>query len=317
MISAETSPLIIQIRKHKLHMNWKNLPSLNALRSFLAFHQAGSMATAGALLNVSHAAISQQIKALEAHMSVGLLDRRARRTVLTPEGLQLAQAIEAGFGEISRIVELLTEVEENRPLQISVTPSFASGWLMPRLADFRQRFPEIDLMIDPSAEVKTLEPGGIDIALRYGDGNWPGHKVQLLVSSPIVVIAAPSLMPGEQDIHPRDLLNLPWLQELGTHESSQWLTQMGVVGKRTAGVTSLPGNLLIEAARMGQGIAVAARTLVAADIAAGRLRVLFQDSARSGYYVVTREGVQRTALRALTRWLRRQADQPDVVIAQE
>ena len=269
------------------------------------------MSSAGALLNVSHAAISQQIKALEAHLGIALLDRRPRRTLLTTEGVQLAQSLEAGFGEIARTVDVLTGVEENRPVQISVTPSFASGWLMPRLADFRQRFPEINLMIDPSAEIKPLTPGGIDIALRHGDGNWPGHDVQLLLTAPIVVVAAPSLVPEGQDLHPKDLLNLPWLQELGTHESSRWLAEMGVVGQPTTGVTSLPGNLMIEAARAGQGVAVAARNLVEPDIAAGRLRVLYQDSARKAYHMVTREGVQRTALRAFTRWLRRQAEQTE------
>ncbi|MYM56128.1 LysR family transcriptional regulator [Thalassovita mangrovi] len=287
-------------------MNLSRLPPLNALRAFAAFHQAGSMAAAGALLNVSHAAISQQIKSLESHLGLPLLDRKPRKPVLTDAGLQLALTLERSFAEIAQMTDALTGAEADRPLQISATPAFVSGWLMPRLADFRQKFPEVSLMVDPSAEVKPLRPGGIDIALRYGDGNWPGLEVELLVESPIVVVASPELVPQQVPLTPDELARLPWLQELGTHESSDWLRQQGVTERPASGMTTLPGNLMMEEARAGRGAAVLARAFVEPDIAAGRLRVLFQDDRKKGYFLVTRPGVQRPALRAFTKWLKGQ-----------
>ncbi|MBR9652160.1 LysR family transcriptional regulator [Thalassovita aquimarina] len=284
-------------------MNLTRLPPLNALRAFAAFHQAGSMAAAGTLLNVSHAAISQQIKALESHLGLPLLDRRPRKPVLTDAGFQLAITLERSLGEIAQMTDALTGAEAERPVQISTTPAFASGWLMPRLADFRQKHPEVSLMIDPTAEVKPLRPGGIDVALRYGVGNWPGLEASLLVESPIVVVAAPELVPKDGPLTPAELARLPWLQELGTHESSDWLRQQGVEEPPASGMTSLPGNLVMEEARAGRGAAVLARAFVEADIAAGRLRVLFQDDRKKGYYIVTRPGVQRPAMRAFTKWL--------------
>ncbi|SEQ02823.1 LysR family transcriptional regulator, glycine cleavage system transcriptional activator [Thalassovita taeanensis] len=265
------------------------------------------MSAAGTALNVSHAAISQQIKALEAHLGVTLLDRSTRLPGLTADGARLAEALEQGFDTVARAVAELTGADANRPLQLSVTPSFASGWLMPRLADFRHHHPQIDLMIDPTSEVKTLAPGGIDIALRYGNGQWPGLQAERLISSPIVIVAAPGVVDGEGPHAPEDLRNYHWLQELGTSEATDWLDLHGVTPDRAKGMTTLPGNLMIDAARNGQGIGVVARVFVAADIDAGRLIQLFQDDRRKGYYVVTRPGVQRPPLRAMVNWLRKQA----------
>lgn len=290
-------------------MDLRALPPLNAMRAFLAFHQAGSMAAAGAMLNVSHAAISQQIKALEAHMGIPLLDRRARSTVLTTSGLELAEALDRGLGDVQRVVESLTGGAAQRPLQISTTPSFASGWLMPRLGDFRARHPEVSLMIDPSAEVKTLSPGGIDIAIRHGRGDWPGHECQLIVPSPVVLVAAPELVADKRDPEPEDLLDLPWLQELGTHECSGWLRRKGITSDPTFGISSMPGNLMIESLRAGQGIGVAARALIEPDITAGRLKVLFEEDSTAGYFAVTRPGVMRPPLKTFLRWLVRQSGQ--------
>ncbi|WP_323779916.1 LysR family transcriptional regulator [Thalassovita sp.] len=287
-------------------MNLRNLPPLHALRAFSAFHQAGSMAAAGTMLNVSHAAISQQIKALEAHLGLHLLDRKPRIPVLTDDGVQLAAVLDRCFGEIARMVDSLVDADADRPIQISTTPAFASGWLMPRLSDFRQKHPEVSLMIDPTAEVKQLEPGGIDVALRYGSGDWPGHDATLLVESPIVVVASPDLVPKQGQLCPSELEKLHWLQELGTHESTDWLREQGVEKRPASGMTTLPGNLIMEEARAGRGAAVLARAFVEPDIEAGRLRVLFQDERKKGYFLVIRPGLQRPHLSAFTKWLKSQ-----------
>ena len=190
-------------------MSWLDLPPLSALRSFAALAQTGSVTGAAAALNVTHAAVSQQIRALEKHMGVALARRQGRTLTLTPDGALLARALNDGFETMANAVAALMQTDAGRPLLITTTPSFASGWLMPRLAGFRAEHPEIDLSIDPSATVKTFEPGGVDIALRYGGGNWPGLESELLLSSPIVVVAARSLVGDDPDLSLAALTDFP------------------------------------------------------------------------------------------------------------
>lgn len=288
-------------------MDWTALPPLAALRAFAAFADKGSVQAAGDALNVSHAAISQQIRNLETHLGLSLLDRSGRSMVLTGDGQRLADAVIEGFGGVVRITDELTGRDADRPLMVSATPSFASSWLMPRLADFRAANPSISLMIDPTAEVKSLEPGGIDVALRYGAGEWPGLEAELLVRSPIALVAATSLVGTGPFDDLSALREFHWLQELGTNEATEWFARLGVDRNRAMGISSLPGNLMIEAARQGQGIAITARAFVEDDIATGRLRLLYEDIRDKGYFVVTRPGVQRPPVRRFVRWLRRHA----------
>ena len=126
---------------------------------------------------------------------------------LMPENLEAAGR--NGITVMANAVAALMQTDAGRPLLITTTPSFASGWLMPRLAGFRAEHPEIDLSIDPSATVKTFEPGGVDIALRYGGGNWPGLESELLLSSPIVVVAARSLVGDDPDLSLAALTDFP------------------------------------------------------------------------------------------------------------
>lgn len=282
------------------------MPPLAALRAFAAFVQSGGVAGAGEALNVSHAAISQQLRALERHMGVALLDRSGRALALTDEGERLAQALTLGFGAIWGAVQELTGADAARPLHISATPTFAAHWLMPRLPDFRLSHPGIDLMLDPSPALVELGPGGIDIALRYGRGGWPGLRSQRLVDSPMVVVAAPSLLRGRAIAEPADLADLPWLEELGTSEATRWLRRHGVTQGIVGDRVQVPGNLMLDGARDGQGVAVSVRLFVEADVAAGRLKILFEEPGGAGYHIVTRAGVLRPAARAFIGWLRRQ-----------
>lgn len=239
-------------------------------------------------------------------MGLALLDRSNRKLILTAEGETLARSLTDAFGAMSQTIEALTGADASRPLQISVTPTFAASWLMPRLSAFREAHPDINLMIDPSAKVQPMEPGGFDMALRYGDGDWPGLLSEPLIRSPIVVVAAPGLVGDRKIDTPADLRNYHWLQELGTNEATDWFAQNGVDRDAGRGFTALPGNLMLEAARAGQGIAIVAGVFVEPDIRAGRLRKLFEDSKERGYHIVTRPGVPRPPLKAFLTWLRRE-----------
>ncbi|MDU8928122.1 LysR family transcriptional regulator [Alisedimentitalea sp. MJ-SS2] len=290
-------------------IDWMSLPPLAALRAFAAYAETGNITKAGARLNVSHAAVSQQIRALEAHMGVALFDRTGRRLRMTAEGERLARALQQGFEGIAQTIDEMTGVEAERPLLVSATPTLASAWLVPRLPDFRAKHPGIDLMIDASAEVREIGPGGVDLSIRYGNGEWRGLETDLLLPSPVVVVGAASLYNGPTPCEIEALGEFPWLQEIGTNEASAFLSRHGASGELTHGTTSLPGNMMLEAVRAGQGLAAVALVTVEADIAAGRLNILCRDDRAQGYFIVTRPGVQRPPVREFVRWLRRQGRQ--------
>ena len=287
-------------------MDWRILPPLSALRAFAAFAETGNVVAAGKALGVSHAAISQQLRALEQHLDVTLLDRSGRSMHLTAEGERLARGLRAGFGEIVEVVAEITGRQERRPIHVSVTPTFAASWLMPRLPKFRAAHPSVDLMIDPSANLVDLGTSGIDVAIRYGVGPWPGPEAEMLLRSPMVVVAAPSLVGTEPFSDLNQLAKFPWLEEFGTSESTRWLRRFGV-SEMATGMLQVPGNLMLDGARDGQGVAVTVQAFVARDVAAGRLRELHVAEAAGGYHIVTRPGVLRKPVKAFVAWLRREA----------
>ena len=289
-------------------MDWPTLPPLASLRAFAAFGQTGSFQRAGEALNVSHAVIGQQVRALEERLGVALVIRSGRAMGLTQAGEALARDLDSAFRAIRQATDAVSGADATRALQVTSTPAFAVSWLMPRISAFRHEHPEIELMLNPTPQVVELAPGGVDVALRYGSGRWPGLDVQPLLPTSIVVVAARKLIGDRRFGHPCDMLDLPWLQEFGTNEVSDWLEEHGVTTSRPTSITHLPGNLVLESLRAGEGVTAMARAFVEADIAEGRLVVLFEDpKTGGGYHIVTRPGVMRPPLKAFVRWLRREA----------
>lgn len=287
-------------------MDWRGFPPLSQLRAFAAFAEAPTLEQAGARIGVTHAAISQQIRALEAHLGLALVDRGGRKLALTSEGQELATALAAGFGQMAATIARLTGADSRAALRITTTPTFAAGWLMPNLPDFRARHPGIDLAIDPASENRDIGREA-DIGLRYGNGHWPGLEARLILRSSIVVVAAPSLVPPDAPAGLDHLAGLSWLQELGTSEVTAFLEARGLARRDGAAILSMPGNLMLDAARDGQGVAVIARAFVERDIAAGRLRLLHEDDEREGYFLVHRPGPLRPAQKVFAAWVLRQA----------
>lgn len=291
-------------------MDWRILPPLSALRAFAAFHEAGNVVAAGDALGVSHAAISQQLRILESHLDAALLDRSGRALKLTPQGEQLAQSLRGGFALMGEAVAHIAAAGVERPLHISVTPNFAASWLMPRLPVFRAAHPDVDLMIDPTPKIVTLSADGIDMAIRYGAGGWQGLENVILWESAMVVVGSPELVEGIDRDDAEALARLPWIEEFGMSEASRW--RYRVMGETRRGSTlQVPGNLLLDGARDGQGVTVVPRRFVERDIEAGRLQVLHEETVPgTGYHVVTRPGVLRPPLKAFVSWLHREARTP-------
>ena len=127
------------------------------------------------------AAISQQLRQLEAHLGVSLLERQGRSLELAPQGERLADTLLKGFEGIADVVAELTGREEERPVQVTLSPTVASQWLMPRLSGFMMQSPDIQVLLDTSARILDLTPGGIDLAVRYCTGEWPGLECEFLL----------------------------------------------------------------------------------------------------------------------------------------
>ena len=288
-------------------MGWSDLPSLNSLRAFAAVAETGSYSRAGAALNVSHAAVSQQVKALEARLGATLVIREGRGITLTAEGAALARDLATGFAAISRGIEALTGVDVTRPVQVTMSPAFAMSWLMPRITDFQQQHPGIELMLNPTAEVMVLRPGGIDVAIRFCKGTWPGMEVTSFLLPDMVVVGAPSLIERQKITDTAVFADMPWLQELGTNEVLEWMERQGVTPKGPLKIIHMPGSMIMEAVRRGDGLTYTARIFVDQEIRSGQLVELSSENDTGGYYIVTRPGVLRPPARAFVKWLKRQA----------
>jgi len=288
-------------------MDWSDFPSLNCLRAFASVAETGSYSRAGTGLNVSHAAVSQQVRALEARLGVTLVVRSGRGIELTDEGAALARHLARGFGVIREGVDALTGADTMRPVQVTMSPAFAVSWLMPRIMDFQHRHPGLTLMLNPTAEVIELTPGGIDMAIRFGHGDWPGMEVTPFLLPDMVVVAARELIGKRKITDPTMLVTMPWLQELGTNEVAEWMERRGVTPKRPLMITHMPGNLIMAAVRRGDGLTYTARCFVDQEIRSGQLVELSSENNTGGYYIVTRPGVLRPPVRAFVRWLKQQA----------
>jgi LysR family glycine cleavage system transcriptional activator len=288
-------------------MTWADLPPLNSLRAFAAVAETGSYSRAGVALKVSHAAVCQQVKSLEARLGVTLVVREGRGLKLTDEGAVLARQLARGLATIRDGVDALTGADAARPIQVTMPPAFAVSWLMPRIMDFQHRHPGLTLMLSPTALVVELTPGGIDLAIRFGDGKWPGIKATPFLLPDMVVVGTRDLIGRRRVADLSTLATLPWLRELGTNEVAAWMARRGIIPKRPPKITHMPGNLIMEAVRRGDGLTYTARCFVEHEVQSGQLMVLSSEFDTGGYYIVTRPGVLRPPVRAFVRWLKQQA----------
>ncbi|WP_417694151.1 LysR family transcriptional regulator [Roseibium sp.] len=295
-------------------MSFRHLPPLTGLRAFAAVAQTNSFSAAGRELNVTHAAVSQQVRALETHLGTRLVERAGRGVSLTADGVRLAEGLMEGFAVISETVDDILRGNTERPLNVTVTPSFAVSWLMPRISDFKQIHPEIELMLNPTSQVVDLAASDVDVAVRYGGGEWPGLLCEPLLLSGYVVVGATSLVGKDTVYQPSDLQDFPWLQELGTNELAQWLERQGVVPRSKLNITHLPGYMVLDGVRRGTGITATARIFVESLIQAGHLRVLAEElrPEASGYHIVRGKGEPRPPLKKFIHWIKRKAAETEV-----
>jgi LysR family glycine cleavage system transcriptional activator len=241
------------------------LPPLNALRAFEAAARHLNFRLAAQELGVTQGAVAQQVRGLEARLAEKLFDRLPRGLALTEAGRRFHAPLRHAFRLIE---EAVADMSGDRQVTISVTPSFASKWLVPRLNDFTARHPDISVQVDARERLADFKSDGVDIAVRQGRGPFGSALSSVpLFSTEFIAVCSPSLanrIKGAQDLSGQTLLN-------DTH--GLWplfLDRAGVVGKLRM-MSFSQTSLAIDAAVSGQGVALANAPLVAVELAAGRL----------------------------------------------
>ncbi|MEN8894605.1 MAG: LysR family transcriptional regulator [Yoonia sp.] len=289
-------------------MNWRDIPSLPALRAFEVAARAGSFSAAARELNVTHAAIAQHVRALETHLATPLLNRSGKGMALTDAGTRLAADLSEGFGQVIHGVRQIAQDAADSTLKVTLTPSFADNWLMPRLCHFWENHPEITLSITPDNAVSDLRRDGLDLAIRYGMGDWAGVTSTFLVSADFVIVCAPSLIKDRNAQSIADLQDVPWLFEKVHQVHRRWATENGLDLACCQLKELATLNMVLAAVRAGAGASVLSLALVKDDIDAGRLVAVAQEKREGlGYYITTLDGVPSAKVKTFRRWLLNQA----------
>ena len=268
----------------------RRLPPLNALRAFEAAARHLSFTKAAEELNVTQAAISHQVKALEEHLGVTLFRRLNRALLLTDAGQSYLPPLREAFDILAEATQRLLADDTRGALTITLLPSVAAMWLVPRLGRFREAHPDIDVRIDASHHLTDFARENVDVALRYGRGEWEGTRADRLMTEDFFPVCSPRLLDGPSPLRaPDDLRHHTLLHDDSRTDWTMWFLAAGIEGgDPAAGPAFSDSSLVLQAAADGQGVALGRSALAAADLAAGRLVRPFDISLPSAfaYYVV-------------------------------
>ncbi len=295
------------------------LPPPNGLVVFEAAARHLNFTRAARELGVTQAAVSRQIQGLEDHLGVALFRRPPRALVLTPPGQRLQAAVTMGLEHIANTAVELREAPRHAEVTVAASVSFSSYWLMSRIAKFRVDHPDVEIRLVAAAPVTDLTAAGIDLAVRYGRGDWPGLEAVHLMNNEVFPVCAPGYLEGRPPLTgPEDLLG-ETLLHLVEHDLNwvtweAWLNAVGVQDRPARRGLEFDNYLvLIQAALDGQGIALGGGRLADDYIARGafvRPIAATLDSDR-GFYLLIPEDTPLRAQAALFRdWILTEARAP-------
>lgn len=281
---------------------------LNALRAFEAVAAHLSFTDAARALNVSTAAISSHIKVLEEFLETPLFVRHSRSVRLTPQGARLLPGVQRGMSELSRAVEQLRQDRTSGLLNISLLGSFLQKWLLPRLGDFHLKHPEVDLRFSASRELVDFMTTDFHAAVRYGRGEWPNTRAEKMLDDWVFPVASPELVERLGRIQTMGDFSKYQLLHSASEPWVEWLRRIGGDTTRLERGPVLDDSAaVLTAAEQGHGLALARWSLVAGDLAAGRLVRPSDQSVRekhSYYFVAPPQNFDLPKVRRFRDWLR-------------
>lgn len=281
------------------------LPNLVTLRAFEAAARHENFSRAANEVHVTPGAVSHQVRALEQDLGVALFTRSGKHLTITPQGTRFAQALRKALQDISDATQALRDETRQKRLTVSALPSFAARWLAPRLGKFMDRYPDTEMLLQSSGELQDLARDGIDVGIRFGQGQYPGLTVERLMGDSYYPVASPSYNRGRLPVTPRQLKpnhllrsNEPWLP---------WFHAANVkLAEPTGGVRFQDLSMLIRSAVAGDGVALVRHVVVGQEVDSGELVRLFNVAVKSpaDYYLAyPPQALQKPQVQAFRQWL--------------
>ena len=282
------------------------LPPMQALRAFEAAARESSLTRAAQTLEVTHGAISHQIKSLEADLGVKLTQRAGRGIRLTDEGERFASRVRAAFAELTAAVHEITARANPRLLRVSVVPSFAARWLLPRKGAFLAACPDVDLDVRSSMANVDVDRDDADVAIRYGHGDWPGVTAEHLLDDRFFPVCSPRILGARKPRHPKELARFTLLRT-NDEPWKPWFDAAGLDWPEPSrGPVFNDSSGMLQAAAEGQGVALAHASLLGNDLRNGVLVRLFgvvAPAARKFWLVYPPRMAGSPKLAAFRQWL--------------
>jgi len=291
-------------------MSELNRIHLNGLRAIEVAGRLGTLAKAAAELGISIGAVSQHINKCERQLGQAAFDRTPHGLTPTPFGAALLKHLEPGFRAIARGVGLAQEPARTT-LKVSTLPVFASKWLVPRLADFQERNPDIAIQIEGNFELTDLDRSGTDVALRFGKGDWPGTRADLLIAQKAFPVCSPGVARKLKE--PSDLLKVPIVHyDPSLEHWAGWLKPYGISHEQfKRGPTFTETSMCMDAAIAGLGVTLSWQVAAHDALKDGRLVQPFEREHTTGWgiwFVTSGERGADRKIGAFRKWLKRDLD---------
>jgi LysR family glycine cleavage system transcriptional activator len=280
-------------------------PNFSALRAFEAAARHENFSRAADELNLTHGAISHQVRALERELGRPLFVRHGRQVKVTSDALAFARSLARAFGDIEAAADAMRAATAQQRLTVTSIPSFAARWLAPRLGRFIDLHPDIEVVLQSSGQLQDLAREGIDVGIRFGRGHYPGMLVERLMGDVYYPVASPHYRDGALPATPRELAQHTLLRSV--EPWTPWLQAAGVeMAEPSGGVLFDDLSLLVRSAADGNGVGLVRHVVAMQEIAAGKLVRLFDIVAPSpdDYYFVAPPGTAgRPQVAAFRDWL--------------
>mgnify|MGYP005749579481 CR=1 FL=1 len=290
-----------------MSVDWRSLPPLASLRAFDATSRHGGFAGAARSLNVTHAAVAQQVRALEAHLGLSLAVRKGRSVVLTEAGLRLARTLGNGFDAIASGIAELQEANAGRALRVTTTPFLAERVIMPRLSEFWRAHPGAEISLSPTRVYADVVGEGFDLAIRallpFQNVGLPdpGLDSEVVKDTTLIGIASPVLI-AEQGTEPA---NLPWLWHDVMDVKLEMMRRCGLPVDELKQVRIGSANLLLEAVRQGIGVTIFNEAIARSEIAAGGIvEMPLPEVVKVVYHALTPKGPKHPLATPFVGWVR-------------
>lgn len=284
------------------------LPPLTALPCFEAAARLLSFSKAAEELHLTPGAISRAVKHLEEQLGVQLFERATRSVRLTEAGEPYARAVRDVLSQLATATAAATASQAGSTLNVSTSDGFAGRWLVPRLYRFHRAHGDIDVRVSTTGKLASFHGDGIDIAIRYGNGDYPGLTAEWLADEEVFPVCSPSLLKGPSALRkPADLKHHTLIRDGYPIDWAAWLAAAGVKGVNPRrGLTFDSYTFAVQAAVQGEGVALGRTMLVADDLAAGRLVRPFKPALKavsSFYLVYPPEAMRQRKVRVFREWV--------------